>query len=231
VTAASPPLRLTPVYRIARRLGARFAEQDGWRIAEVYTGLEAEVSAAQRGVVLADETPNGKLSIEGLEAAAVVRETLETTELAVGDGAATWPDSVYRLRADLFFVSTPPDGVRGARDRLTAQASDRFVTVTDITHGRSEVRLIGPSTRELLSRLCALDLHPSVFPDRAVRQTSVAKTTQMVIRRDIGATTAFTLIGPRSLGAYLWDAIVQAGQDLGIVPAGSAAVRSLAGNR
>lgn len=228
MTATNSPLRLTPVYAIARRLDAQFAEQDNWRIPEVYTTLEAETSAAQRGVVLADETPNGKLSIEGIEAEALVRGTFGTPELAVGDGVAIASHRVYRLRDDLFLVSTPPGGEGPAQDRLTAHASDRFVTVTDITHGRSEIRVIGPAGRELLSRVCALDLHPSVFPGRAAKQTSVAKTTQIIIRRDIGPLAAFTLIGPRSLGAYLWDALVQAGHDLGLVPAGAAAVRALA---
>jgi heterotetrameric sarcosine oxidase gamma subunit len=93
-----------------------------------------------------------------------------------------------------------------------------------MTHGRAELRLIGPASAELLSRLCGLDFHPSAFPNLTARQSSLAKTTQLIIREDIGALPAYSLVGARSLGAYLWLAIMQAGRDLDIGPLGQAAL-------
>ena len=77
--------------------------------------------------------------------------------------------------------------------------------MTDVTHGRSEIRVVGPASTSLMRKVCGLDFHPEAFPDGAARQSDVAKTTQLVIRRDIGELPAFSVIGARSLGAYLWD--------------------------
>ena len=85
-----------------------------------------------------------------------------------------------------------------------------MVTVTDVTHGRAQLRLSGARAAELLSRLCALDFHPDHFPDGAARQTSVAKTTQLVIRDDVDGGLSYSLIGARSLGGYLWRTILEA---------------------
>ena len=54
------------------------------------------------------------------------------------------------------------------------------------------------------------------------KQSSVAKTTQLIIRRDLGEQPAYALIGGRSLAAYLWQTIMEAGQDLDIQPVGNA---------
>jgi sarcosine oxidase gamma subunit len=76
---------------------------------------------------------------------------------------------------------------------------------------------------ELLGRLCALDFHPGQFPDSSARQTSVAKTTQLIIRDDLddGRVLSYSVVGARSLGAYLWEAILDSGRDLDIRPLGA----------
>ena len=78
-----------------------------------------------------------------------------------------------------------------------------------------------------------MDLHPKAFPNNSAKQSSVAKTSQLIIRSDrvsaSGATTvtAYTLIGARSLAAYLWETVLEAGRDLGIAPIGQAALEQL----
>jgi heterotetrameric sarcosine oxidase gamma subunit len=112
---------------------------------------------------------------------------------------------------------------------LTNQAADHpdLITVTDVTHGNAELWLIGPNSAELLSRLCGLDFHDSQFPNGTAKQSSLAKTTQLIIRRDLGDVPTYALIGGRSLAAYLWQTILEAGQDWGIQPTGLAALRPL----
>ncbi|MCP5095608.1 MAG: hypothetical protein GY943_08660, partial [Chloroflexi bacterium] len=66
----------------------------------------------------------------------------------------------------------------------------------------------------------------SEFPNGMAKQSSVAKTTQIIIRRDLGNMPAYALIGGRSLAVYLWQTILEAGQDLGIQPVGLEALSS-----
>lgn len=223
----SAAIKLTPLHAAAQQCEARFVEYRGWRVAEAYAG--AEVAAAREGVVLADETPNGKLMVEGLEAEAVIQAVFGLSGLAVGGGGAVETDRVYRLRNDLFLIHTPPGGEGATLKRVTArvQEASLFVTVTDVTHGRSEIRVVGPESPALMRKVCGLDFYSGAFPDGAARQTSVAKTAQLVIRRDIGPLRAFSIIGARSLGAYLWDTLLESGQALGAVPVGRAALQAL----
>ena len=68
MNARAAPVKLSPLHETARDLGAQFTESSGWRIPEAYSTPDAEISAAGRGVALADETANGTIRVEGEEA-------------------------------------------------------------------------------------------------------------------------------------------------------------------
>ena len=195
------------------------------RIPQVYTTLEDEIVAAEERLVLADETSNGKVLLEGTQAESVLMDAFDLDPLKINEGH----NGIYRLRNDLFFISTPPGREVRTQRKLTTtlKTSEQFVTVTDITHGRAETRVIGPDSQELLSKVCGLDFHPSVFPNETAKQSSLAKTTQLIIRRDIGDLPAFSIIGTRSLGPYVWDTLMEAGREFGGVPIGRAALAAL----
>ena len=226
MSTSKTPIKLTPLHSITQRLGATFIEQRGWHIPEVYTTSEAETAAAQGGLALADETPNGKLLLEGDRAESVLMDTFDLGPLKINEGS----DGIYRLRNDLFFISTPPGREVSAQKNLaTASAtSEEFVTVTDITHGRAEIRVIGPASQELLSKVCGLDFHPTAFPNETAKQSSLAKTAQLIIRRDIGELPAFSIIGAQSLGSYVWANMMEAGKEFGLVLIGRTALSVLA---
>ena len=226
MSISKTPIKLTPLHSTAQRLGATFIEQRGWRIPQVYTTLEEEIAAAQERLGLADETSNGKLLLEGDQAESVLRDGVDLGSPKINEGQ----DGIYRLRNDLFFISTPPGREVSAQKKLrnTLKASEQFVTITDITHGRAEIRVIGPNSQEFLSKLCGLDFHPSAFPNETAKQSSLAKTTQLIIRRDLGELPAFSIIGTQSLGPYVWDTMMEAGREFGVVPIGTAALAALA---
>ena len=225
MSTSNRPIKLSPLHSIAQRLGATFTDQRGWRIPEVYTTLEDEIAAAREQLALADETPNGKLLLEGDQVESVVTAAFDLGSLKINEGH----DGIYRLRNDLFFISTPPGREVRAQKKLTAtlKESEQFVTVTEVTHGRAEIRVIGPHSQELLSKVCGLDFHLSAFPNETAKQSSLVKTTQLIIRSDIGELPAFSIIGVQSLGPYVWDTLMEAGREFGVVPIGRAALTTL----
>lgn len=219
----------TPLHAVAAQAGAQFTDVDGWRLPQQFTSVEAEAAAARTGVALADLSANGKLTVEGHQLEALTEAVWRATAPAVGAGAAAGKAHLWRLRPDQLLVTTAPETAVETVTRLNraAAALDGLLTVTDITHGRSELWLVGPQSVTLLGRLCGLNFGPAAFPNMAVRQSSVAKTAQIILRRDIGRTPAFALLGAASLGAYLWETVMQAGHDLGLAPLGRQAFLGL----
>ena len=180
------------------------------------------------GVVIVDQSAHGKILVQGDAADSVIGEAFRVADLAVGCGVALEAEGVYRLRHDLYYVSTTPRaaGDAGARLRARVTASGDFVTLTDITHGRSELLLQGAASAALISKLCSLDCSDRAFPDGAVKQTSFAKTKQMIIRRDESGVPAFAVIGGRSCATYLWEITVEAGAEFGVTQIGANALRA-----
>jgi len=230
------PQKRTPLFATVQAAGATFGEEAGWQIADAFGGVDDEIAAARHTIALVDRSGSGKILLEGKGATAALQAAWDTPSLAVDDGALLEAGAVYRLRDDLYFVSTPPgeEETRLTALEAAAQESAGQVTVTDVTHGRSEVHLIGPNAADLLSRLCGLDFYPAHFPDGTAKQSRVAKTNQIIIRRDLpsirgGAPPlpSYALIGGRSLAAYLWETILEAGRDLSVTPIGRSALKQL----
>lgn len=218
------PVKQSPIYSQALKMGARFTEEAGWQVPSLFSISETELAAAQKDVALADVSDRGKIYVEGKTADSIFPQAL-----TIGEGVHEDGRYVYRLRQDLFFVSTTAEAVERVTAELSAAAQEAagLITVTDMTHGESQLLVIGPKAAELLSRLCGLDFHNSQFPDLAARQSSVAKTRQLILRHDFGGVAVYALIGARSLADYLWKTTLEAGQDLSILPIGQASIDRL----
>lgn len=228
------PTKALPLHDVAREIGATFVDLAGWQLPQVFTTVEQEETIARRGVALADSSASGKIVVEGKQAESVLQAAWAIPSLAIGQGVVLGSRYVYRLRDDQFFVHLEPGGEDSAEKILTKEGerSGDLVTVSDITHGRAELLLIGPFSSGLLSRLCSLDFHASQFPDLNARQSSVAKTRQLILRHDMKppdgpAVPLFSLIGGRSLATYLWRTILEAGRSLDVAPIGWFALEAL----
>ena len=207
----------SPLERSWTQLGARLTEVgEGWRMPASFAGAESELRAARQGVALGDGTPRGRILVQGEAAAEKIGEVTGTAAMEIA-----------RLRPDLFHVGTSAEGRAGTLTSLRDAKTDALSTITDVTHGRFEMRLVGPAAPVLLSKLCGLDFDSAAFPSGAARQTSVAKTRQLMIRSDLADLPAYRLLGSRSLGAYVWDTLMAAGRDLGVEPIGVEALQAL----
>ncbi len=210
---------------IQQQSSATMIDQNGWALAGQFGDVAGETAVLQNKVGLIDMTGSGLVRIEGKGAA----EMLGATDLANGSGQPIDGGTLYRIRQDLFFVHSGVGNGSTIADTLTEQAnaSEHLITVTNVTNGNSVLLLIGPQSSEVLSCLCALDLHESQFPSGTAKMSSVAKTRQLIIREDINGIPAYHLLGGRSFGRYLWETIIEAGEGVGLGVAGLEALESL----
>jgi heterotetrameric sarcosine oxidase gamma subunit len=113
-------------------------------------------------------------------------------------------------------------GEPGARaeltDRLTSAVGglEELVSVIDLTHGRALLRLTGQRAADLLGKVCAIDLGDDTVPDGGALRTSVAKLVTDLVRDDQDGTRSYLLHCERSSGAYLCEALLDAGAEFGI---------------
>ena len=94
--------------------------------------------------------------------------------------------------------------------------SSDFVTALDWTHGRALFRITGQDASRILEKVCSLDWFDPMTPDGAVASASVAKVTCDIARNDVDGTPSYLIFCDRSFGQYLFDALIDAGDEFGL---------------
>jgi heterotetrameric sarcosine oxidase gamma subunit len=214
------PIRLSPVHGRHIELGADFTEMEAWAVPQVYQDAGQERSALRERVALADLSFNGKVNVRGEAAGDLIARAFQMVHNPVGRLlAATNGLRSLPLAADEFLLLSGPGG-EDEIVRCLSETGDGSVTVVDLTHGLAGFWLAGPDSPHLLSKLCALSFDTRDFPDGHVAQSSLAKVHATILRHDRGRLPAYEFYVERPYGEYLWDVILDAGTEFGILPAG-----------
>ena len=210
-------LRRSPLHGVLQAAGADFEARSGWLVPTSTVSTKEDIVSA---LTIADESAYGKLILEGERASGVISTALRVQAPSVGLSAPCDDGRVYAVRPDFFFVVTAPGTEADLGERLRAAVGDAggIVTVTDVTAGRSQIRLSGSECRQLLPKVCALDFGEKPFPDGCGKISSLARTTQLILRCDHDGILSFRIVGGRSLGAYVWKTMLQAGREWSIAP-------------
>ena len=197
----------------------------------VEAGWEVSGCRSDAPLTIADHTPLAKIHVRapwnGAMAKALGvpfgRAGREAPGRDAPGGDASGPDESWLVVGSgpgEWFVFAPPGAAAQASGWLGAMAADsageEFVSVVDLTHGRALVRIAGQDAAELLALLCGADLHDDMAPDGAALRSAVAGVATDIIRDDRAGVASYLLHCERSSGQYLFDALVSAGESLGI---------------
>ncbi|MBC7814291.1 MAG: hypothetical protein H7175_24260 [Burkholderiales bacterium] len=168
-------------------------------------------TAATR-IRLEDASQQGMIDIRGQAAALVLQTLYDAVPAASGDVIMTPDGALVRLRLDQFaLLGNQHD--ESVFNRLNEAAGAATITVTDMTHGRAIMLLVGAQAGAVLPKICGLDFHDEAFPNFHAAQTSLAKVPTLIVRADRDAVPAYLLVVERSLGAYVWGVVYDALQE------------------
>ena len=153
------------------------------------------------------------ISDESSMAKTLVRS--DQDQFGIGFGAS-------RAHGEAIVAGTRPDewtilGSLAAVEAAEA-AIDRggFTSVIPFSHGRALFRITGDDSARMLEKVCGIDWSDSMTPDGAVVSASVALTTCDIIRNDNDGARSYLLMMDRSFAQYLFDALLDAGEEFGI---------------
>ena len=199
----------------------------------------AEHRAAREAVAVFDQTSFSKLRIDGTDAEATLQR-LCANDVAVPPGRIVYTAmlneqggfesdlTVTRLTGDAYLVVT--GSAQTTRDldwiRRHLPAGTR-VAVTDVTDTLAVLGLMGPRSRELLARVSGADLGNAAFPFGASREIAVGRATVRASRITYVGELGWELYVPGADAPGVYDALWDAGRDLGLRDAGYYAMETL----
>lgn len=210
-------------------LGAKLAEFGGWSMPLEYAaGVVKEHTAVREAVGVFDVSHLGKALVEGPGAAGFVNRTLTNDLGRIGPGRAQYTlccddvtggvvdDLIAYLYADdrVFLIPNAANTAEVVR-RLQAEAP-AGVTVTDQHRDLFVVAVQGPRSDEVLDAVGLPTGHDYMsFVEAPYEGESV-----VVCRTGYTGERGYELVGPSSVAGALWDALLAAGEQHGILPCG-----------
>jgi 4-methylaminobutanoate oxidase (formaldehyde-forming) len=214
-------------------------EPGGWPRAHWSPAIEAEHVATRARAGLFDLTSFSKLEVSGPGALALLQRLTDNgmdrpvgsvtyTQLLNEAGGIESDLTVTRLRADRFFLVTGsafgPHDLAWIRSHLP---SDGSVSAEDVTARYACVGLWGPEARAILQRVTRDDLSNGAFPYMTARWPTLGRVRTLALRVTYVGELGWELYAPLEQGLDVWDALWEAGRDVGLVAAGYRALDSL----
>jgi sarcosine oxidase subunit alpha len=228
------PAKRSAVHGRHRELGATVRWAGDWRRAYDYGDPEGEAVAVQETAGLIDVSTLGKLIVRGPEAGELLdrlypnaMSTLKPGRIRYGillsdAGRITDDGTVCRLDDDSFYVTTTSSGAAAVEQWFSWWLADWRLDahLTDVTQGLAALNLAGPNAREILARVTELDVSNEAFPYLDAKHATVAGIPCLLLRIGFVGEVGYEIHCAAAHGQRLWDALMEAGGELGIRPFG-----------
>ena len=202
-----------------------------------WPAAEREATAVRDGVALLELTPFTKIDVRGPDAPALLQR-LCTRDVDIAPDRAVYTLMLNPrggIEADVTVTRIDEHAFRivsGAATRAKDLAwlerhcrrLDLTAEVFDATSGEVVLGIVGPRSRELLQSLAPADLSNDAWPFAASRRIELAAASIRMTRLSYTGEIGFELCIPVENAPAVYEAIVGAGQALGLVHCGHLAL-------
>jgi aminomethyltransferase len=219
----------SPLHDRHEALGAKFASFGGWSMPLEYpSGVVKEHTAVRESVGIFDVSHLGKAEVTGPGAADFVNRTLTNDLGRIGPGQAQYTlccddasggvvDDLIAYLHDDERVLLVPNAANTAEvvRRLDAEAPDG-VTVTNRHRDLAVLAVQGTKSDEVLAEVGL----PVGHDYMSFVEASFAGETVVVCRTGYTGERGYELVAPNAVAVPLWDALMAAGEEFGMLACG-----------
>lgn len=235
----------TALYERHKKAGASFTDFGGWQMPLKYESELAEHHAVRNAAGLFDLSHMGEVWVTGPDAAAFLDYALAGKLSAIAVGKAKYSlicnadggiidDLISYRRADDNFLVVPNAGnAKVVAAALKERAAGFDVLVEDASAETSLIAVQGPNAEAILLKLVPAEQRSLVTELKYYAAVEVSITfdggTQDLLLARTGYTgeDGFEIYIPNVDAPGLWEALLEAGEGHGLIPAGLAARDSL----
>jgi 4-methylaminobutanoate oxidase (formaldehyde-forming) len=211
----------------------------GWGRDASFPLQAAEHHAIREAVGMLDMSLMAKFLVQGRDAEKVLN-LVSANDVAVPVGRVVYTQwlnraggieadlTVTRLAEDRFLVVVTDLVHRRMAPWIERHAPDgAHVTVTDVTSGSTLMTVQGPRSRQLLARLTSADLSNEAFSYMTAQEIDLHYARVLALRVTYVGELGWELHVPAELALTVYDALLDAGADLGYRNVGLGAMGSL----
>ncbi len=243
VEATTPAIRKTALNPVHRQMGAKMVEFNGWEMPVEYPsagGIMAEHNAVRTGVGIFDVSHMGDIRLAGPQALAAVQHISmnDASRLAIGQAqysALLYPEGtfvddvvVHRLGEEEYLLVINA-GTREKDFNWVRDHTRQFdCQVENLSDDFTQIAIQGPKAVNLLQKLTDADLSAVKFY-WVTRGTVCGLKNTLIARTGYTGEDGFEIYIPSDepTSARVWNQILEAGKEFGVVPCGLGARNTL----
>lgn len=226
--------RKTPLYERHVALGARMVPFAGWTMPVQYSGIINEHRAVRNQAGLFDLGHMGQVDVSGPDALGYLQYVTTNDVSTLGPGEAHYSllpneqggvvdDIIIYRKADGDGFMVVINAANRDKDvawmhRQRAARQDLDVSVVDISDQTGMIAIQGPAAERITQKLTDLDL--SAIPYWRWTATTLGGIDAKLARTGYTGEDGFEFYTALDEIGPLWDALMEAGQDEGVVPVG-----------
>ena len=239
------PVQRSPLMACHEQLNAQFDDYGTWRRPRVYLrdgeneqqAITREAVAARSSVVVFDGSPLGKFEVYGPDAAEFLNRVYINNVTSLKTGWARYglmlnengiviDDGIFaRLAEDHYLVHTTSGGANRIHAWMEALLQgdwpDLDVLLAPVTSQWANVAVSGPRSRELSERLeIGIDFSDKGMPHMSIATGTIDNIPVRILRASFTGELCYEINVPADRGAALWSRLLQAGEDLQVMPIG-----------
>lgn len=228
-------LKPTPMIDRHVALGARMVPFAGWKMPVQYEGVLAEHKAVRSNAGLFDLCHMGQFSVNGPDALAFLQFTTTNDLSTLEPGQAKYtllgnPEGgviddliVYRNPAGEDGYMVCMNASNAAADstwwhKQSAEHPEFDVVLEDISPKTGMIAIQGPNAEAIAAKVTDIDL--SAIDEFSWTNATVGGVATKTARTGYTGEDGFEFYADRDQIALVWDALLDAGKDVGLVPVG-----------
>ena len=236
------PVRITPIHDWHLGQGAKMMVAGLWLRPEHYGNPTEEVRAVRERVGVIDVSTLGKYKLTGPHVPNILEKvyTNRWRQLAVGqvrygvmcnaEGIVIDDGVTARFDEREWYMTTTSGGAGAIYEWIQWWMQSGWgdgVQLINRSDDFAAFNLAGPKARTLLKELTDIQLDNKEFPYMHVRSGAVAGVPCRLLRIGFTGELSYEIHCPASYGLHLWEQLLQAGEQFGIMPFGVEAQRVL----
>ncbi len=177
-------------------------------------GLHGAAGSTGPGIEIREIKPLTAVQVAAFDAdgaASAVDRTLGAPAPSGRNGVATAGEATVLWTGPGRWLVIEPES-RDLASLLRYPFPGDIAAVTDLSHARTALRVEGPKVRDLLAKLCTLDVDPAVLPAGSCAQTQFGQIGVLLYCR---AHDGFDVFVPRGFAVSAWETILDAALEFG----------------
>ena len=198
-----------------------------WKRQNWFDNAAAEHKAVRENVGMYDMSSFGKLRVEGPDAEAFLNHVcganvsvpvgkIVYTQFLNTRGGIEADVTVTRLSETAYLVVTPAMTRLADETRLRRHVGDRRVVITDVTAGEGVLAVMGPKSRELLSKVSPADFSNAVNPFGTAQEIEIGMGLARAHRVSYVGELGWEIYVSADMAGHVFEMLMEAGQDVGL---------------